>query len=158
MSQENVPDPGFLDAFGERFGAAWNSHEPDRLLELMTEDIVYDDSFWPQTMRDHGQVREFLEFLWRALPDLEFEDLEGPFLPTDALTAVYYWRGTGTFTGPMDPPGFAPTRARVAFEGFELLEFRGDRLCRLRIVYDIMDLYRQMGVETTPVESAGLSE
>ena len=74
-----------------------------------------------------------------------------PFLPTDALTAVYYWRGTGTFTGPMDPPGFAPTRARVAFEGFELLEFRGDRLCRLRIVYDIMDLYRQMGVETTPV-------
>jgi hypothetical protein len=31
-------------------------------------------------------------------------------------------------------------------------------LCRLRIVYDLMDLYRQMGVERTPVEGAGLSE
>ena len=68
MSQENVPDVGFLDAFGERFGAAWNSHEPDRLLELMTDDVVYDDSAWPRTMRDHSQVREFLEFLWRAFP------------------------------------------------------------------------------------------
>ena len=158
MSQENVADVGFLDAFGERFGAAWNSHEPDRLLELMTDDVVYDDSAWPHTMRDHSQVREFLEFLWRALPDLEFEDLEGPFLAREAPTAVYYWRGTGTFTGPLKPPGFAPTGAQVAFEGFELLEFRRDRLCRLRIVYDLMDLYRQMGVERTPVEGAGLSE
>jgi steroid delta-isomerase-like uncharacterized protein len=158
MSQENVLDPGFLDAFGERFGAAWNSHEPDRLLELMTDDIVYDDSAWPRTMRKHSQVREFLNFLWRALPDLEFEDLEGPFQPGDAPTAVYYWRGTGTFTGPLEPPGVAPTGARVAFEGFELLEFRDDRLCRLRIVYDIMDLYRQMGVETKPLEAVGLRE
>ena len=119
----------------------------------MTSDIVYDDSAWPTTMRDPSQVREFLEFLWRALPDLE-----GPFLPSDSPTAVYYWRGTGTFAGPLEPPGVAPTGARVTREGFELLEFREDRLSRLRIVYDIMDLYRQMGVETTPLEAAGLSE
>ena len=158
MSHENVPDSGFLDAFGERFGAAWNSHEPDRLLELMTDDIVYQDSLWPETMRDHGQVREFLQILWRALPDLEFEDLEGPFLASDAPTAVYRWRGTGTFTGLLEPHGFAPTGARVAFEGFELLEFQGDSLCRLRIVYDILGLYRQMGIETTPVAGTRVRE
>ena len=73
-------DPSFLESFSERFGAAWNSHQPERLVELMTEDIVYDDSAWTRTMRGHGDVREFLEFLWRAMPDLEFQDLEGPFL------------------------------------------------------------------------------
>ena len=27
-------DPSFLESFGERFGAAWNSHQPERLVEL----------------------------------------------------------------------------------------------------------------------------
>jgi steroid delta-isomerase-like uncharacterized protein len=151
-------DPSFLDKFRERFGAAWNSHQPERLLELMTEDIVYDDSAWPRTMRGHGDVREFLEFLWRALPDLEFQDLEGPFFSKEAPTVAFYWKGTGTFTGPLDPPGFAPTGARIAFEGFDLLEFRDDRVCRLRIVFDMMDVSRQIGVVPNPgsrVEEAG---
>ena len=145
-------DPSFLESFSERFGAAWNSHQPERLVELMTEDIVYDDSAWTRTMRGHGDVREFLEFLWRAMPDLEFHDLEGPFLARGEPTVAFYWRGTGTFTGPLDPPGFAPTGARVAFEGFELLEFRDDRVCRLRIVYDMMDVSRQIGIVPKPGE------
>ena len=154
MSQQNVPDVGFLDAFGQRFGPAWNSHEPDRLLELMTDDVVYDDSAWPRTMRDHSQVREFLEFLWRALPDLEFEDLEGPFLAREARTAVYYWRGTGTFTRPLNPPGFRPpapqSRSRASSSSSS-----GATVCRLRIVYDLMDLDRQMGVEGRGLRAPG---
>jgi hypothetical protein len=44
-------DLEFLAEFAQRWEGAWNSHQPDRLLELMTEDIVYDDSAWPSTMR-----------------------------------------------------------------------------------------------------------
>jgi hypothetical protein len=33
----------------DRWIAAWNSYQPERVLELMTDDIVYDDSGWPQT-------------------------------------------------------------------------------------------------------------
>jgi len=36
--------------------------KPERVLELMTDDIVYDDSGWPQTMRGHADVRELLDF------------------------------------------------------------------------------------------------
>ena len=118
----------------------------------MTEDIVYDDSAWPRTMRGHGDVREFLEFLWRAMPDLEFQDLEGPFISRGEPTVAFYRRGTGTFTEPLDQPGFAPTGARVAFEGFDLLEFRDDGVCRLRIVYDMMDVSRQIGIVPKPGE------
>ena len=70
----------WLEDFIQRWEAAWNSHEPERLLELMTEDIVYDDSAWPRTMRGHGDVREFLEFTWRAFPDLRFEMSDGPYI------------------------------------------------------------------------------
>ena len=41
----------------ERSLAAWNWHQPERLLELMTEDIVYGDSGSSQTMRGRAQQR-----------------------------------------------------------------------------------------------------
>ena len=52
--------------FTPRWLDAWNSHEVDRLLALMSEDIEYRDDGWPKPMRGHGDVREFLEAGWRA--------------------------------------------------------------------------------------------
>jgi len=43
-------DQAWVGEFAQRWAAAWNSHEPARLLELMTEDIVYDDSAWTTTV------------------------------------------------------------------------------------------------------------
>jgi steroid delta-isomerase-like uncharacterized protein len=139
-------DLDFLADFTERWEAAWNSHQPDRVLELMTEDIVYDDPAWPRTMRGHGDVREFLESLWRGMPDLEFEMVEGPFPHQGEAKAAFYWKGTGTFTGPLDPPGFAPTGARIEIDGFDLQEYRDGRVCRLRIVTDMLEVSRQLGL------------
>jgi steroid delta-isomerase-like uncharacterized protein len=139
-------DPDFLAGFAERWEAAWNSHQPDRVLELMTEDVVYDDDAWPRTMRGHADVREFLESAWRAMPDLEFTMVEGPFLHRAEAVATFYWKGTGTFTGPLDPPGFAATGARIEFDGFDLQEYRDGRVCRLRIVTDMLDVSRQLGL------------
>jgi steroid delta-isomerase-like uncharacterized protein len=151
-------DLEFLEGFIRRWEAAWNSHEPDRVLALMTEDIVYDDSAWHRTMRGHGDVREFLASVWRAMPDLEFKMVEGPFLRAGEPVATFYCKGTGTFTGPIDPPGFAPTGARLEIDGFDLQEYRDGRVCRLRIVTDMMEASRQLGLmppQGSRVEKAG---
>lgn len=136
----------FVEQFGARWAEAWNSREPDRVLELMAEDIVYDDSAWPNTMRGHGEVREFLEHTWRAFPDLRFELSDGPFLHPGAPSATYYWRGACTHSGPIDPPGIAPTGKRVDFKGFDLHEYRDGRVSRLVIVFDLLDTMRQLGL------------
>jgi steroid delta-isomerase-like uncharacterized protein len=149
-------DQGFVGDFVKRWEAAWNSHQPDRLLELMTSDIVYDDSAWPRTMHGHDDVREFLEVTWRAIPDLEFHMAEGPFLHPGAPTAAFYWKGMGTFTGPLDPPGLAPTGRRIEFDGFDMHEYRDGRVCRLRIVFDMMDVSRQIGV--LPKQGSGIEK
>ena len=47
--------------FAERWLQAWNSHEVDRVLALMTEDVEYRDDAWHKTMRGHADVREFIE-------------------------------------------------------------------------------------------------
>ena len=148
----------WVEEFAERWLAAWNSHEPDRLLELMTEDIVYDDSAWPTTMRGHGDVGTFLDYAWRGFPDLRFELLEGPYIVPSQPKAAFYWKGSGTHTGSLEPPGFAPTGKRVEFEGADFHEYRDGRVCRLRIVFDMMDVGRQIGTlpqAGSPVEKAG---
>jgi steroid delta-isomerase-like uncharacterized protein len=163
MAETSAPptagvDTDFLAGFMERWEAAWNSHQADRVLELMTEDVVYDDSAWPSTMRGHAEVREFLQSLWRGVPDLAFEMVEGPFLHSGEAVASFRWKGTGTFTGPLDPPGFAPTGARLEIDGFDLQEYRDGRVCRLRIVTDMMEASRQLGLMPpvgSRVEKAG---
>lgn len=132
--------------FAERYLAAWNSHEPERLFALMTDDVIYDDAAWPERMHGHDEIRPFLASIWRAFPDLELEVVEGPYLLGDAPKVANRWRGRATFGGQLDPPGFAPTGARVAFEGVDFQEYRDGRIARLRIAFDSMELGRQLGL------------
>ena len=138
-------DEAFVRDFLPRWLAAWKSHQPERLFELMTEDIVYDDSAWPTMMRGYADVRVFVNSVWRAFPDLEFEMTDGPYLHPGAARAAFLWRGTGTHTGPLDPPGFAPTGKRIELEGVDFQEYREGKVSRLNVVFDMMDVARQLG-------------
>jgi steroid delta-isomerase-like uncharacterized protein len=141
-----VPDQVWVRGFAERWVQAWNSHEPERLLALMTDDIVYDDSAWPKTMRGHADVREFLDHTWRAIPDLRFEVRHGPYVQASEPRAAFWWNGYGTHTGVLEPPGLAPTGKQMEFDGADFHEYRDGKVTRLRIVFDMAGLMRQLGV------------
>ena len=64
----------------------------------------------------------------------------------DVMRAAYSWRGTGHFTGRLDPPGVDGTGREFAFSGLEVFDFRGDRACRLYATYDLLGLMKQIGV------------
>jgi len=135
----------FVQDFAEKWLAAWHSHQPEQLLALMTDDVVYDDASWPKQMRGHAEVRGFLESTWRALPDLTFE-VEQVIIDPAAGQFAQYWRATGTHTGVWDPPGLAATGRRVRFEGANVAELRDGKLCRVRQVYDVSSALRQVGI------------
>jgi steroid delta-isomerase-like uncharacterized protein len=135
----------WLEEFGKRYFAAWDSGQPERLLELMTEDIVYDDESWPETMRGHAEVREFLEFVFRAFPDLRFKP-ERPLIAADGPRAAFPCHGWATNTGPIDPPGAPPTGKAVEWEGVDILEFHDGKVARLRIVYDRTPTLLELGL------------
>jgi steroid delta-isomerase-like uncharacterized protein len=147
-------DQVFVEDFAQRWLEAWNSHQPDRLLALMADDIVYDDSAWPTTMHGHGEVRQFLEHTWRAFPDLRFEAVEGPFLDPEEPKAAFYWRGFGTHAGPIDPPGVAATGKQMEIEGADFHEYRDGKVVRLRIVFDMARAMRQLGSLPEPGSGA----
>ena len=112
----------------------------------MTDDIEYRDDSWPKTMRGHADVREFLDAIWRATPDMTFELLAGPYVIPGEPRAAFHWRGWGTHTGRLDPPGFAPTHRRWELDGVDFDEYRDERVCKLRIAFDMMSASRQLGL------------
>src|SRR5437764_1950088 len=155
MSDEAPPAAGheqsttpvvWISRFVTTWLDAWNSHEADRLLALLTEDVEIRDDSWPRAMHGHDEVRPFLEALWRASPDMRYELLAGPYLIPGEPRASLHWRGSGTFTGPMDPPGFAPTGRRWEVDGADFQEYRDGRICRLRVTCDMMAVSRQLGL------------
>jgi steroid delta-isomerase-like uncharacterized protein len=147
-------DEAFVEAFTARWEEAWNSHEADRILELMNEDIEYYDSGWPRVMHGHADVREFVTFTWRAFPDLRFEGTAGPFLHPSEPRAAFYWDGHATHTGPIDPPGLAPTGRKVHMHGADFHRYRDGKLSSLQIVFDMAAVMRQLGV-LPPAGSGG---
>lgn len=143
MSEHDIE---WVREFVPRWLDDWNSHEPDRVLQHLTEDIHLRDDSWPKTMHGHADVREFLQALWRAIPDMTFELLDGPYVIPNQPKASFHWRGYGTFTGPMDPPGFAPTKRHWEADGVDFQEYRAGRIAKLRVITDMMSISRQLGL------------
>ena len=150
MTQQDVRtetlDPAWVRDFAEQWLAAWNSHEPERLLALMTDDIVYDDTAWPTTMRGHADVRAFVDHAWAAMPDMRFELREGPYVHPSEAKAAFWWNGYATHTGPLDPPGLAPTGKALTFDGADFHEYRDGKVARLWICFDVAAIMRELGV------------
>jgi steroid delta-isomerase-like uncharacterized protein len=137
----------WVEEFLERWLAAWSSHQPERVLALMTDDIVYDDSGARETMRGHAQVREFLEFVFRAFPDLTIERVGGVLAASDGPRAAFWWRAHATNAGPIDPPGIPATGKLVDdWEGADFHEYRDGKVARLWVLFDMADVLRQMGL------------
>ena len=141
-----APTADWIRDFIGRWLDAWNSHEADQVLAFLTEDVEIRDDSWPKTMHGHRDVRAFLEALWRATPDMTFELIAGPYVIPGEPRASFHWRGRGTFTGPMDPPGFAPTGRAWEVDGVDFQEYRDHRIAKLRVVFDLMTVSRQLGV------------
>jgi predicted ester cyclase len=127
-----------------------NEHDIRHISTIFTEDIEFQDDAWPETMRGHADVERFITALWRAMPDLRFELVEGPYLSEDGRHAAARVRAGGTMIGSFDPPGFAPTDSRVTVEFAGFYELEGDRIKRERVILDMNDVGVQSGAAPAP--------
>jgi predicted ester cyclase len=70
----------------------------------------------------------------------------GPLIAGDGPRAAFWWRGRATNSGPIDPPGVPATGKVVEFEGADFHEYRDGKVARLRIVFDMADFARKLGL------------
>jgi hypothetical protein len=142
-------DRDFADRWYQGWLTAWNDNRPELCRDLVTEDFVLATPTTGQTgslVQGPEAAGDYIRWVLRAYPDLTWEMTAPPMFADDVARATYSWRGTGTFTGRLDPPGVDGTGRAFEFSGVEVFDFRGDRACRLNAVYDLLGLMKQTGV------------
>jgi steroid delta-isomerase-like uncharacterized protein len=136
--------------FTERYTAAWNGCDTDAMAELLTDDIVWVDPALPEPARGIPAVQEFMRTSFRVFPDLRFSEPDPPSMTVQGDLVAWAWTMEGTFRGPIDPPGFAPTGRRMKIDGVDLWRMRDGRIDDYRAFYDMSDVVRQLGILPEP--------
>jgi predicted ester cyclase len=132
--------------FLQRLHAAVNAHDARAVAALCSEDVLWTDPAAPEPLLGREAVYRFHhDIMFRALPDVRVVLVDGPYLAIDGQSVAARLRIRGTMTGPLAPPGFAPTGASVEFESAEFSRFEGGLLKQHTVVLDMLSLARQIG-------------
>ncbi len=132
-------EAAFLGEFCDRWLAAWNSHDTERVLDLLATDVTWEDEvFWPEVIHGREGVRAYIEQIWRAMPDVAFDEIERFFSP-DGRRGIVAFRQFGGPPAPFgDHPGFSTHGCDI------FLAFDDGRLSHYLASYDITEMMRQM--------------
>lgn len=130
-----------------RWYEAWNAHDADAIVALLTEDAAYEDplSQSAAVLRGRAAVKQYVESGLRTFPDLRLENLEEWVSEGGAVIASYF-RFSATMTGPGEELGLAPTNGGVEFYGMDRSEISGLLIARHQIFYDTTEVARQIGL------------
>jgi SnoaL-like protein len=149
VAGERLSHERALELF-RRISDLHDEHDSAGVRTAFTEDAVYEDDGAPEPVRGHAELERFFSGVWRAFPDFRVELLEGPYLSEDGSGFAVLGRISGTMTGPLDPPGLAPTGTRIEAEFAGFYEPGGNRIRRGRIVMNVNDFATQLGAAPKP--------
>jgi steroid delta-isomerase-like uncharacterized protein len=136
-----------LDAWFQAF----NEHDPETILAMCTEDVVWEDPSLPAPLVGWDAVADHLCNQFTAFPDLHFpkEEIE-IYRSLDGKRAAAGWHMVVTMTGRLDPPGYEPTEMTGDVTGMGRFEFaEGGLITRYQTVYDTMSLAQRLGLMPT---------
>jgi len=125
-----------------------NEHDPEALLRMCVEGVVWDDPTLPTPVVGWEAVADLLANQLTAFPDMHFpkEEIE-IYRSLDGKKAAARWHMVATMTGRLDPPGFEPTGKTGDVTGMTRIEFGdGGRIARVEVLYDTMTLDRRLGL------------
>ncbi|GAA5129744.1 nuclear transport factor 2 family protein [Haloechinothrix salitolerans] len=140
MKPSDPTDGDFLRRFATEWLAAWNSHDTEQVLALLHPDIVWEDTvFWTDVIHGRESVRNYVERIWKAMPDVGFDEVQLFTAPEDGRAVVLFrQQGSG-------PPQLDPARRFDTYGCDIFLEFTDGLLSRYLAQYEINEMMRQLG-------------
>ena len=116
----------------EQWAAAWSARDPERLLQLFTADLVYEDVPMGAICRGTTELRAFAESVFARLSDVSFE-LQSIFADGSKGGAEWVMR-------------VARAGRHAEVRGASLFDFDGDRIRRCSDYWDMATYVRQLDV------------
>jgi steroid delta-isomerase-like uncharacterized protein len=127
-------DPGA--ALAEKWIAGWNSHDPDKMLPLFTDDVFYEDVAFGEVSHGRGEVRKFVLAEIEAVPDLELKLVRSNI---HGSHGTIEWVFSGT-----DKDVFK-TGKKFSVRGVSVIDLRDGKISRNLDFYDSATIMRQAG-------------
>ena len=107
--------------FVDRFNTVWNGHDVDGILDMMTDDVVFEASFgkemWGHRLTGKNEVRKFLDDMFERIPDIRWDTFR-QFAHPEQVTVEWVTSGT--------PKGGTPYKVW----GCDLLAIRDGKIAR----------------------------
>jgi glyoxylase-like metal-dependent hydrolase (beta-lactamase superfamily II)/predicted ester cyclase len=139
------------EAVARRYFEAIDARDLETAVSLWAEGGRENVRGQVDTVAPEG-VREFIGGLIDAVPDLHMEIIS---TTTEDDRCGVQWRMTGTFAGPGDFAGIAPTGRRIELEGLDVITVRDGLIQSNDAFTDAMTFARQIGMmppEGSPAE------
>jgi len=124
-------------AVAERWIAAWNSHDPDKMLSAFTSDVFYEDVAFGEVSHGSAELRKFAASEYEAIPDLKLELLR---------TSVNNGHGTIEWTFSGTDKDIFKTGKKFSVRGVSVIDVREGKISRSLDFYDAATIMRQVGV------------
>jgi steroid delta-isomerase-like uncharacterized protein len=124
-------------AVAEQWIAAWNSHNPDKVLPLFTDDLVYEDVAFGEVSHGKTELRKFVADEYEGVPDLELKLVRVDF---NGNHGTIEWTFNGT------DKGVFKTGKKFSVRGVSVIDLRGGKISSNLDYYDSATIMRQVGI------------
>ena len=136
--------PGLQELI-DRYNAAWNAHDVEAIVEMHTEDSVFENHTTGDVNVGREAIGAAIRGIFTVFPDLEFETRR-QYL-RDGLV-IQEWTARGTHLGKMNRSGLEvePTGRPVEYRGIDVIPVEDDLVARKDVYSDGVTLLRQLGL------------
>ncbi len=122
-------DAAFAVDFAERARVAMVARDVDALVDLATDDVIYDDMGADKSMEGKTEMARFVGSIYGAAVDLDVH-VEGVFVGVDGETMAIRWRAIGR-RADLDIP--------FELEFVNIYTIRDGKACRWTTIFRHMD-------------------
>jgi steroid delta-isomerase-like uncharacterized protein len=134
-----------LQHFIDRYNGAWNDHDVDAIMEMHTDDSVFENHTTGDLNVGREAIGSAIRGIFTVFPDLNFETRR-QYLRDDLV--VQEWTARGTHLGKMERAGLEvePTGLSVEYRGMDVIPIENDLVARKDVYSDGVTLLRQLGL------------